>query len=257
MSTEITRRQVIMLVVLGVVLVLVLYVQLLIRPALSTVSETKEQIESLQQQYETLLQQSQSYDQNVQSLEGWKEANAKETKRLYPLGDAWQIDRFLNFVIKECGITIDGLVISDAQEYFIDGESNLILSDPDLLEESAETVAETDSEDASVGYTATGEYRQDFTYSMKGNYNNMVQLLNFVDSLSFLGISSYTFDTIDPEITEEDGEEITGMQDLYSFTVTINAYMYSDPLTEEESEADETESADADVTADETAAENS
>ncbi len=241
MITEITRRQVILLVVLGILLVLVFYVQFLIRPALSTASETKEQIESLQQSYESLVQQGASYDQNVQSLEGWREANAEETKRLYPLGDAWQIDRFLNFVIKECGISINGLVIADTQEYFIDGEGNLILADPNLLDE---TETSTGSTDETVGYTATGEYQQDFTYTMEGDYNDMVQLINFVDGLSFLGISSFTFDTIDDQqYVVEGGEEDNSVQDLYTFTMIINAYMYSDPIEEEE----ETEAESSDV----------
>ena len=45
MTTEITRKQAILLSVLGVVLVVVLFVQLLIRPLMTKVSAAKEQLE--------------------------------------------------------------------------------------------------------------------------------------------------------------------------------------------------------------------
>ena len=45
MTTEITRKQAVLLSVLGVVLVVVLFVQLLIRPLMTKVSEAKEQLE--------------------------------------------------------------------------------------------------------------------------------------------------------------------------------------------------------------------
>ncbi len=247
MTTEITRRQAIMLIVLGVVLVLVIYVQALVRPALSTISETKDQIETLEEEYNSLVQQSQSYELNLEALEGWISSNEMETRRLYPLGDAWRVDRFLSIVIRECGVTIDGLVISDAQEYFIDGEGNLVPADPDLLEESAETAAATGSEDTTAGYTATGEYREDFTYTMQGDYESMVQLLNFIDNLSFLGLSSYNYQSVEVVNYSEDGEEEdSGVQDWYSFTITITAYMYSDPLaSDEEAETDTAEESEA------------
>ena len=47
MTTEITRKQAVLLSVLGVVLVVVLFVQLLIRPLMTKVSAAKEQLEVL------------------------------------------------------------------------------------------------------------------------------------------------------------------------------------------------------------------
>ena len=70
MTTEITRKQAVLLSVLGVVLVVVLFVQLLIRPLMTKVSEAKEQLEVLNQQYSDLLLQSQSYDQNIALTKG-------------------------------------------------------------------------------------------------------------------------------------------------------------------------------------------
>ena len=103
MTTEITRKQAVLLSVLGVVLVVVLFVQLLIRPLMTKVSAAKEQLEVLNQQYSDLLLQSQSYDQNIASLKDWKEKNGEETKKLFPLSDAERIDRFLTFVMNEAG----------------------------------------------------------------------------------------------------------------------------------------------------------
>ena len=57
MTTEITRKQAVLLSVLGVVLVVVLFVQLLIRPLMTKVSAAKEQLEVLNQQYSTLLKE--------------------------------------------------------------------------------------------------------------------------------------------------------------------------------------------------------
>ena len=45
MTTEITRKQAVLLSVLGVVLVVVLFVQLLIRPLMTKASAAKEQLE--------------------------------------------------------------------------------------------------------------------------------------------------------------------------------------------------------------------
>ena len=72
MTTEITRKQAILLAVLGVLLVLVCYVQFLIKPMLKDASGYKEEIQTLQTQYDALVQQGNSYDQNMTALEGWK-----------------------------------------------------------------------------------------------------------------------------------------------------------------------------------------
>ena len=72
-------------------------------------------------------------------------------------------------------------------------------------------------------YTATGEYRMDLTYSMSGNYEDMCQLMDFLNKVSFLGLTSYSFDSVEDEETHE-------FVDDYTFTMTISAYMYKDPL---------------------------
>lgn len=246
MTTEITRKQAILLAVLGVVLVVICYVQFLIRPMLSSASETKEQIEELTQQYESLIQQGNSYDQNIQALEGWKEENGKETRRLYPLSDTQRIDRFLTFVFGECDVIVNSLAISDVLQYYVDGEGNLVTADPDMVSEnqenaSADTSASADSSSVAetASYTATGEYRCDFTYTLEGNYEDIVQLLNFVNRLSFLGVTSFSFQNLD-EVNDmsEGSSETQSLADWYSFTLTITAYMYEDPLqTEEETAA--------------------
>lgn len=258
MTTEITRKQAILLSVLGVVLVVICFVQFLIRPMLTTASEIKEQIETLTQQYEALVQQSQSYDQNIQSLEEWKKKNSEETVRLFPFSDSERIDRFLNFVMNECGVKVTSLSIGETMEYYVDGEGNLITANPDAVEAAATNAAEASEGDAAAAsYTATGEYRCDFTYSMEGNYEDMVQMLNFVDRVSFLGITSFSFNNIDDPnviVDESNPQEEKQFADYYSFTMTITAYMYESPLqteavdTEEESADDagtESESGDA------------
>lgn len=247
MTTEITRKQAILLTILGVVLVVICFVQFLIRPMLTEASKTKEQIEALTQQYETLVQQSQSYDQNMEALEGWKEKNSGETDKLFPLCDSERIDRFLNFVMHECGVKVTSLSIGELMEYYVDGEGSLIAANPEIVEaavsENSEAASETAAEDAAAAsYTATGEYRCDFTYIIEGNYENMVQMLNFVDGVSFLGVSSYSFNTIEDtstENSESDAEEEKGFDDLYSFTMIISAYMYESPLQTEEDASEE------------------
>lgn len=249
MTTEITRKQAIMLSVLGVVLVVICFVQFLIRPMLTTASETKEQIETLTQQYEALVQQSQSYDQNVQSLEAWKEKNSEETVRLFPLSDCERIDRFLNFVMNECGVKVTSLSIGETMEYFVDGEGNLITANPDTVASAAENPgAAAEGDAAAASYTATGEYRCDFTYSMEGNYEDMVQMLNFVNRVSFLGITSYSFNNIDDPnavIDESNPQDEKKFADYYSFTMTITAYMYESPLQTDAEDSEEESAEDA------------
>lgn len=248
MTTEITRKQAVLLSVLGVVLVVICFVQFLIRPMLTKASDAKAQIETLTQQYESLVQQSESYDQNMEALEGWNEKNSAETKKLFPLCESERVDRFLTFVMHECGVTVKSLSIGQTMQYYVDGEGNLIMADPETVAaaaEGADTASETDA--TAVAYTATGEYRCDFTYVMEGTYEDMTQMLNFVNRVSFLGITSYSFNSVEndsTENTENNGDEEKKLGDWYSFSMTITAYMYQSPLqTDTEAESKEADGA--------------
>ena len=261
MTTEITRKQAVLLSVLGVVLVVVLFVQLLIRPLMTKVSAAKEQLEVLNQQYSDLLLQSQSYDQNIASLKDWKEKNGEETKKLFPLSDAERIDRFLTFVMNEVGVTVDGLNIGQTMQYYIDGEGNLVTASPDEVAGTTDSSdSGTDASDGSTGdgstgdgsgaaYTATGEYCCDFTYTMEGTYQNMKQMLDFVNRVSFLGVTAYSFNSVEkPAAQEQAAANADKFQDWYNFTMTITAYMYQSPL-----ETDYTDDVDSDETTEEAA----
>lgn len=261
MTTEITRKQAVLLSVLGVVLVVVLFVQLLIRPLMTKVLAAKEQLEVLNQQYSDLLLQSQSYDQNIASLKDWKEKNGEETKKLFPLSDAERIDRFLTFVMNEVGVTVDGLNIGQTMQYYIDGEGNLVTASPDEVAGTTDSSASgTDASDGSTGdgstgdgsgaaYTATGEYCCDFTYTMEGTYQNMKQMLDFVNRVSFLGVTAYSFNSVEkPAAQEQAAANADKFQDWYNFTMTITAYMYQSPL-----ETDYTDDVDSDETTEEAA----
>ena len=96
MTTEVTRKQAILLSVLCAILVIILFWQFLISPQIKSASKAKEDLETLNQQYSDLLVQSESYDQNMAALDGWNEKNSEETKKLFPLSDAERIDRFLS-----------------------------------------------------------------------------------------------------------------------------------------------------------------
>ena len=261
MTTEITRKQAALLSVLGVVLVVVLFVQLLIRPLMTKVSAAKEQLEVLNQQYSDLLLQSQSYDQNIASLKDWKEKNGEETKKLFPLSDAERIDRFLTFVMNEVGVTVDGLNIGQTMQYYIDGEGNLVTASPDEVAGTKDSSASgTDGSDGSTGdgsgaaHTATGEYCCDFTYTMEGTYQNMKQMLDFVNRVSFLGVTAYSFNSVEKPAAQEqaaangDAANADKFQDWYNFTMTITAYMYQSPL-----ETDYADDVDSDETTEEAA----
>lgn len=258
MTTEITRKQAILLSVLGVVLVIVLFVQLLIRPLMTKASDAKAQLETLNQQYSDLLLQSQSYDQNMAALDGWNEKNSEETKKLFPLSDAERIDRFLTFVMHECGVTVNGLSIGQTMQYYIDGEGNLVTASPDDVANTADAAGTSGTEDASAdgstaAYTATGEYCCDFTYTMEGSYRNMKQMLDFVNRVSFLGITAYSFNSVEKQAAPSDtasAETEERFQDQYSFTMTITAYMYKSPLeTDKDTQTEESTDAVAETPA--------
>ena len=53
----------------------------------------------------------------------------------------------------------------------------------------------------------------------------MTELLNFVNNVTFFGISDFTFASLD-----ENNERI--LKDEYRFTITVTAYMYKNPLDE-------------------------
>lgn len=240
MSTEITKKQAILLIVLGSILVVVCFVQLLLRPVMNDIKVAKEQIVTLTEEYKVLVNQSNSYDQNIKSLEGWAEKNSAETRRLYPLSEPQRIDNILTRVIGMFGADVVSLSITDLNQYYLDAESNLIMANPELVEAAEEGTTPEDM--TATGYTATGEYRRDFVYTVEGNYEDMTELINFVNNVSFLGISDFTFTSID-----EQNERI--LKDEYRFTITITAYMFEDPLediepiTEEAAAEEATEAA--------------
>ena len=236
MTTEITRKQAILLAVLGVLLVLVCYVQFLIKPMLKDASGYKEEIQTLQTQYDALVQ-------NMTALEGWKEKNSEETKRLFPLTATNQVDRFMTFVIRECGATITNLSISSQMQYYMDAENNLVQADPKLVDAAREGTADGSNTTTSSGsdidaatvasYTATGEYTCDYVYTIEGNYEDIVQLVQFVNGVSFLQLQDITFNSIQDQSLTSDNAESRKLQDYYSFTMTITAYMYKDPLAKD------------------------
>lgn len=250
MTMEVTKKQAILLAVLGVILVVIVYVQFLLRPVFNDISEYKQQAEQLQTEYDNLVAQGQSYDQNLSALEGWSEANKLETNKLYPLSDPQRIDNIISRVAAMFDARINNLSISALNQYYVDGEGNLTTADPELVEASMES-SDTANEIDMAAFTATGEYCRDFTYSMEGTYEEMTELLNFVNNVSFLGISNFSFNvSADPVevVTNPDGtvddntpKEVPGFGDNYSFTITIRAYMYSDPLKTIEEETEEGE----------------
>ena len=261
MTTEITRKQAILLSVLGVELVDIQYEQHLIRPLMTKASAAKEQLEVLNQQYSDLLLQSQSYDQNIASLKDWKEKNGEETKKLFPLSDAERIDRFLTFVMNEAGVTVDGLNIGQTMQYYIDGEGNLVTASPDEVAGTTDSSASgTGASDGSTGdgsgaaYTATGEFCCDFTYSIEGTYQIMKQMLDFVNRVAFLGVTAYSFNSVEKPAAQDlaaangDAANADKFQDWYNFTMTITAYMYQSPL-----ETDYADDVDSDETTEEAA----
>lgn len=169
MTTEVTRKQAILLSVLCAILVIILFWQFLISPQIKSASKAKEDLETLNQQYSDLLVQSESYDQNMAALDGWNEKNSEETKKLFPLSDAERIDRFLTFVMHECGVTVNGLSIGQTMQYYIDGEGNLVTASPDdVANSSGSDSSGSETDGSTAAYTPTGEYCCDFTYTMEG-----------------------------------------------------------------------------------------
>lgn len=179
---------------------------------------------------------------------------AKEPK-LFPLSDAERIDRFLTFVMHECGVTVNGLSIGQTMQYYIDGEGNLVTASPDdVANSSGSDSSGSETDGSTAAYTPTGEYCCDFTYTMEGSYRNMKQMLDFVNRVSFLGITAYSFNSVEKQETAAADGTTTGtedkFQDLYSFTMTITAYMYKSPLeTDRDTQTEESTAAAAETPA--------
>ena len=171
-------------------------------------------------------------------------------------GAGQRIDRFLTFVMHECGVTVNGLSIGQTMQYYIDGEGNLVTASPDDVANTAGTSGTDGSaaDGSTAAYTATGEYCCDFTYTMEGDYRNMKQMLDFVNRVSFLGITAYSFNSVEKQETAAADGTTTGtedkFQDLYSFTMTIAAYMYKSPLeTDRDTQTEESTAAAAETPA--------
>lgn len=193
MNTEITKKQAVLLTVLCALLVAVCFVQFLLKPVLSDIKEFKASSEELEKQYETLVEQSNSYDRNIESLAGWEEKNSQETKMLYPLCDAQRIDNILTIVVEMFGANITSLSISELNQFYLDTENHLIEANPEFVDMSGDGT--TPAEMETTGYTPTGEYTRNFTYSLEGNYQDITELLTFVNDVSFFGINAFSFNS--------------------------------------------------------------
>ena len=70
----------------------------------------------------------------------------------------------------------------------------------------------------------------------------MKQMLDFVNRVSFLGVTAYSFNSVEkPAAQEQAAANADKFQDWYNFTMTITAYMYQSPL-----ETDYTDDVDSD-----------
>lgn len=253
LDMNITKKQAILLICLGFLLVIVMYVNLLIRPLFSTINENKTQVEDMETQYDNLVAQGEAYDANVASLDAWREANSAETEQLYPLSKVQKIDHFLTFVMDEIGVDVVSMSVDTTKEYYIDGEGNLVLEDPEVVataeeEASAAASSSDDSSDTeaseTAGYTETGEYRCDLTYTFTSDYASMRKIMNFVTNISFLSIDSFTCETEEIEtpvdVTGDTAQEALAqisdngekLPDNYTYVIVISAYMYQDPTTQ-------------------------
>ena len=84
---------------------------------------------------------------------------------------------------------------------------------------------------------------------MEGTYQNMKQMLDFVNRVSFLGVTAYSFNSVEkPAAQEQAAANADKFQDWYNFTMTITAYMYQSPL-----ETDYADDVDSDETTEEAA----
>ncbi len=89
---------------------------------------------------------------------------------------------------------------------------------------------------------------------MVGTYQNMKQMLDFVNRVSFLGVTAYSFNSVEKPAAQEqaaangDAANADKFQDWYNFTMTITAYMYQSPL-----ETDYADDVDSDETTEEAA----
>jgi hypothetical protein len=89
---------------------------------------------------------------------------------------------------------------------------------------------------------------------MEGTYQNMKQMLDFVNRVSFLGVTAYSFNSVEKPAAQEqaaangDAANADKFQDWYNFTMTITAYMYQSPL-----ETDYADDVDSDETTEEAA----
>lgn len=83
MTTEVTRKQAILLSVLCAILVIILFWQFLISPQIKSASKAKEDLETLNQQYSDLLVQSESYDQNMRRWTAGTKRTARRPKNCF------------------------------------------------------------------------------------------------------------------------------------------------------------------------------
>lgn len=201
---NVTKKQMITLVVLIAVLFIVIAVQYFYRPMLTEKAELEEKIENMEIIYDDMKMMSALYSIDAVTYDEEKKALADERAGFYQIMTNSQQDEMITRLLNDCHISVDSSNISPLVKDTI----------------QVECVIDKDKEDSVDAYSAismypqggkvvsaesrymvleyeTGECSREIYYSISGKYRDIVSFLKKVHAQKGMEVSSFYFNSGD------------------------------------------------------------
>lgn len=259
---NVSRKQMITLIVLVIILILVIAVQYFYRPVLEKKSGLEEKVDSMSLVYEDMKMLATFYDIDSISYKEEKELLAQKRSELLPLMKPSQQDNMLTEILVGSGLFVESSVISEIERKTVQVDCSISkesAKDEDIDAYSvlsmyplgARIVSDTDS--SVILEYDTGEYTREISYKIRGKYASLIDFLNKVYDKKSIEVSHFVFNsgdlsairkenaaqTVDEEVYDDEGNlieiitkevekpvEAVIEDTVYTAEIGLKVYMY-------------------------------
>lgn len=252
---NISKKQMITLIVLIVILILVIAVQYFYRPILSKKAELTEKVDSMNMVYEDMKMLAAFYSIDSVTYKEEKELLDKKRRDFLPFMKNGQQDNMITNMLLSCNLVIESSDVSPFKADTVqvkcsvmeDGEDGVDAYSVISMYPQGEKVVSS-TEDTVVLEYETGEYSREIYYDIAGRYGDIIRFLSMVYNEKSMEISSFYFNSgnlngdkpynsseIDDLIEElEEGNPVdSGVVNntVYKAGIGIKVYMYDRNFT--------------------------
>ncbi len=208
---EITKKQLITLIILFAVLLASLGYQILIRPVADEYDKYSMKADTLKFSYDDMLMQQSYYEGAKLNYADQLAQSAVITDALLPPTTSDVLDQLITRMFLSSGMTITSLEISDAFPHTISYEV------PEEEKKKQDEVEAAAPDEGPVSYE-TGIQQCDLTYEALGTYAALRNVLQAVASNPSMSVTGLSFET--------DGN-VAGTETVFKATVLVSVYMYA------------------------------